>query len=108
MVGSWNLTILPVLLRQGSDGSQLVMQVRNETVASHHVSVLTGDNILGQFGKLEKMVANSTPSLEEHPVLEHFPNSTTEMVHDSNPEPKQSTDSCRLRNLYMQIVNFMK
>ena len=60
------------------------MQVRNnDTVTSHHVSVLIGDNILRQFGKLEKMVANSTPSLEEHPVLEHFPNCTTEMVHES-------------------------
>ena len=45
----------------------------SNTVASHHVSVLTGDDLLRQFWDVEeKSVANSTLTPEERTVLHHF------------------------------------
>ena len=47
--------------------------VTPSTVASYHVSMLTGDNILHQFWESEeKTVANSTLTLEECSVLDDF------------------------------------
>lgn len=58
--------------------------VQNRTVASHHVSVLTGDDILRQFWEVaEKTVANSTLTLEECSVLDHF-----QSAHSRTPEGK--------------------
>jgi len=45
----------------------------SDTIASHHVSVLTGDVLLRQFWEVEeKLVANSTLTPEERTVLNHF------------------------------------
>ena len=66
------------------------------TVSSHHVSVLTGDDLLRQFWEVEeKSVANSTLTPEERTVLNHFD------VHHSRdsegrfmvPLPKRPTSS---------------
>ena len=45
----------------------------SDTIASHHVSILTGDELLRQFWEVEeKSVANSTLTPEERTVLNHF------------------------------------
>ena len=45
----------------------------SNTVVSHHVSVLTGDELLRQFCDLiEKSAANSTPTRKERTVINHF------------------------------------
>ena len=55
---------------------------QSKTVASHHVSVLTGDDILRQFWEVEeKTVAHSTLTLEERSVLDHF-----QSTHSRTPE----------------------
>ena len=71
----WNLQLAPCpgnwfgWVLAGSAGNL----VNPSTVAFYHVSTLTGDDILHQFWKSEeKTVANSTLTLEERSVLDHF------------------------------------
>ena len=81
--------------------------VQNRTVASHHVSVLTGDDILRQFW--ERGIISSPHTLVPLRVglLYRFPNGPQQSSW-VNPEPKQYADSCHSRSPYTQSINFTK
>lgn len=82
----------------------------NGTVDSHHESVLTGEDILQQFWELEKTIANSTTSLEEWSVLDHF-----QSAHSCTPEgrfvvplPQRSTTVKSRAQAVCQLLLFEK